>query len=96
MRPRPVWVRTTSCDEAVHNKPGMAFHRFAADVAAYNKAADEIMKAAGLPMIDLHTFTLNLGKDLYCDHVHFHENIREKQGAFIAGWLVAFAGREFA
>jgi len=85
---RLVWIRTTPCDEAVHNRrPGMAFHRFAADCAAYNEAADAVMAAAAVPAIDLYTFTVNLGPDLYCDHVHFHTHIREKQAAFIAGWL---------
>jgi len=85
-----VWIRTTPCDENVHNTPNIAFHRFAADCNAYNAAADEIMLKAGVPVIDLHTFTCNLGDDLYCDHVHFKEHVREKQAAFIAGWL---AGR---
>lgn len=91
-----VWIRTTPCDEAVHNHADMAFHRFAADCAAYNGVADQVMAAAGVPTIDLYTFTRNLGEDLYCDHVHFHDHIREKQAAFIAGWLMAFTARESA
>lgn len=87
-----VWIRTTPCDEAVHNKPASTFHRFARDCEAYNAAADGIMRESGVPILDLFTFTLNLGPDLYCDHVHFHEPIREKQAAFIAGWLVAYKG----
>jgi lysophospholipase L1-like esterase len=90
MTPKPIWIRTTPCDETVHNRSGMSFHRFAADCVRYNQAADQIMAEAGIPSIDLYTFTLNLDTDLYCDHVHFHEHIREKQGAFIAGWLAAF------
>lgn len=93
LRSKLIWIRTTPCDEAVHNRPGMGFHRFAADCAAYNQVADGIMHAAGIPVIDLHTFTLNLGTGLYCDHVHFHEHIREKQAAFIAGWLAGFVAR---
>jgi hypothetical protein len=65
----------------------MAFFRFAADGVAYNEAADAIMARAGIPAIDLYNFTLSLGPELYCDHVHFHEAIREKQGIYIAGWL---------
>ena len=65
----------------------MAFHRFVADCLAYNDAADRVMAEAGVPSIDLFTFTRNLGPDLYCDHVHFVEPIREKQAAFIAGWV---------
>ena len=83
-----VWVRTTPCDEAVHNtRPDMAFHRFAADCVAYNAVADAVMTGAGVPSIDLHSFTASLGGELYCDHVHFHEAIREKQAAYITGWL---------
>jgi lysophospholipase L1-like esterase len=86
-----IWVRTTPCDEAAHNsRPDMAFHRFAADCVAYNALADEVMATAGVPSVDLHTFTLNLGPELYCDHVHFHAQIREKQAAYIAGWLDAY------
>ena len=87
MRTTLVWIRTTPCDEKVHNRPGMSFHRFSDDVEKYNAVADRVMSEAGVPSIDLNTFTHNLGQDLYCDHVHFHEHIREKQGAFIAGWL---------
>ena len=88
-----IWVRTTPCDESVHNHPDMVFHRFAADNLSYNQAADEIMAAAGVPSIDLHSFTTNLGPDLYSDHVHFLEHIRAQQGAFIAGWLNAHVQR---
>jgi lysophospholipase L1-like esterase len=95
MKPALVWIRTTPCDERIHNRD-KAFHRYSADCDAYNQAADEIMKAFGVPTIDLHTFTRNLGEDLYCDHVHFHDGIRQKQAAFIAGWLMAFTNRKTA
>jgi lysophospholipase L1-like esterase len=85
-----LWVRTTPVDEAVHNTRESGFHRFAADCHAYNQAADGIMRTHSVPIIDLFTFTTNLGDDLYIDHVHFHEHVREKQGAFIAGWLTAW------
>ena len=82
-----VWIRTTPCDENIHNRRGVGVHRFAADCEAYNRVADEVMAAMGVPTIDLYRFTVNLGEDLYCDHVHFNEPVREKQAAFIAGWL---------
>jgi lysophospholipase L1-like esterase len=89
-----IWIRTTPCDERIHNaRPGIEFYRYAADVLAYNEAADEIMATAGVPVIDLYTFTVNLGPDLYCDHVHFPEPVREKQAAFIAGWLEGYCRR---
>jgi lysophospholipase L1-like esterase len=81
------WIQTTPCDDKTHNRPDMKFHRFAADVDAYNAAADRIMAKAGVPSINLYTFTRNLGPDLYCDHVHFTEPVRKLQAAFIAGWL---------
>lgn len=90
MRPKLVWIRSTPCDEVVHNRGDIAFHRFAADGQAYNDVADRVMAEVGAPIIDLYTFTCNLGEDPYCDHVHFHEAVRQQQGAFIAGWLAAF------
>ncbi|PIY48629.1 MAG: hypothetical protein COZ05_02700 [Armatimonadetes bacterium CG_4_10_14_3_um_filter_59_10] len=90
MKPKLVWVRTTPCDEGVHNRPDSKFHRFAADCHAYNAAADEIMAEERVPMIDLYNFTRRLGPDLYCDHVHFPDHIREKQAAFLAGWVMCW------
>ncbi len=87
MGPELVWVNTTPCDEAVHNRPGISFHRFSADCDSYNAAADKIMASLGVEIVDLHRFTRNLGQDLYCDHVHFREPVREKQAAYITGWL---------
>lgn len=84
-----IWIRTTPADEAVHNAIQHDFKRFKADCIAYNDAADKIMVDDGIPSIDLYTFTNNLGNDVYCDHVHFHEHVREKQAAFIAGYLNA-------
>lgn len=86
---RLVWVRTTPADENVHNKIQKGFHRFSADVIAYNAAADEVMNAANVPMIDLHKFTLDLGLGpaVFSDHVHYPEATREKQAAFIAGFI---------
>lgn len=82
-----VWVRTTPFNEKTHNVGSRGFNRFEADGHAYNEAADEVMHACGVPMIDLYTFTVNLGDDLYMDHVHFHDPIREKQAAYISGWI---------
>ena len=87
MGPFPVWVRTTPCDSEIHNTRKKDFHRFSQDVVEYNATADLIMAAQGVPIIDLYTFTINLGPYLYCDHVHFQDGIREKQAAFLAGAL---------
>ena len=86
-----IWIRTTPCDEAVHNTANAKFHRFATDGVAYNEIADRIMSTAGIPSIDLYEFTKALGPNPYCDHVHFTPAIRQAQAAFIAGWLIAWA-----
>lgn len=85
-----VWVRTTPVDESVHNHEQSSFYRFAADGEMYNVIGDAVMRAHEVPFVDLYTFTCNLGPGLYCDHVHFHEHIRAKQAAYIAGWLQAY------
>ena len=82
-----IWVRTTPVDDERHNSISTAFYRYAADVDACNAAADEIMSAAGVPAIDLHAFTVSLGDEVFCDHVHFTEPVRRLQAAFIAGYL---------
>jgi len=85
-----VWIRTTPVDDGIHQSKGRPFHRFNRDVIRYNQAADEIMKAKGIPAIDLYTFTVNIEENLYCDHVHFREPVRKKQAAYIAGWIGGF------
>ena len=82
-----VWIRTTLADEEVHNAVAKTFLRFKADCIEYNEVADAVMAEADVPTIDLYSFTNNLSDDVYCDHVHFHEHIREKQAAFIAGYI---------
>lgn len=82
-----IWVRTTPVVTEIHNARSRAFHRFAADVAAYNAIADEIMSAAGVPIIDLHGFSARFVPAGFVDHVHFSETVRERQAAYIAGAL---------
>lgn len=86
---RLIWVRTTPLDEKRHNSRQTNFYRYQKDQAAYNAMADRIMTTASVPMIDLEQFTLRCGEPLFCDHVHFSEPVREKQAAFIAGYLDA-------
>jgi lysophospholipase L1-like esterase len=84
---RVVWVRSTPVIDEIHNARSRSFRRHAADVAAYNEAADAIMRAAGVPAIDLHGFSLHLVPDGFVDHVHYNAACQEKQAAFIAGAL---------
>jgi hypothetical protein len=91
-----IWIRTTPLDENKHNRLCKFFHRFSGDWEVYNATADRVMTEAAVPLADLCTFTRNLGPDLFCDHIHFHEHIRKQQGAFLAGWLDAWRQREKA
>jgi lysophospholipase L1-like esterase len=86
---RAVWVRTTPVDDETHNSRGTSFYRFAEDVVHYNRIADGVFAEAGIPAVDLYTFTLSLGDAVYCDHVHFTERVRELQAAYIAGALLS-------
>ena len=80
-----IWVRTTPADAEVHNTPGKAFFRFGPDVPVYNCIADGIVADFGLPVVDLWNFTRGFGRAAFCDHVHYHEEIRKLQAAHIAG-----------
>lgn len=82
-----IWIKTTPCIDKIHNSEDSKFLRFEKDCFAYNSVADKLMTQANIPIIDLYSFTKKLGTDIYCDHVHFHDHVREKQGAFIAGYL---------
>lgn len=84
-----IWIRITPVDDEIHNSKGKDITRHAVDVDAYNAAADAIMEEADIPDIDLFTFTANLGPsaEIFCDHVHFTEPVRERQAAYIAGYL---------
>ncbi|HEY3415707.1 MAG TPA: SGNH/GDSL hydrolase family protein [Armatimonadota bacterium] len=87
---RLIWVRTTPVDDVQHNFLCSEFLRYDRDVVAYNHAADDIMTAAGIPVIDLYGFTRNLGGEPYEDHVHFIDTIRQCQAAYLAGHLTAW------
>jgi len=92
---RVVWLRTTPVEDARHQRLNPEFHRFNADVERYNQLADSIMDQAGIPKIDLYTFTRGLSPSpdsldsLYSDHVHFVEPVQRLQAAYLAGWLDA-------
>lgn len=86
---KTVWVNTTPIDDEQHRKHSYSFQRYNSDVIMYNETADEIFINSGHNIIDLYTFSIKLGKELYCDHIHFDESIRELQGAFLAGFLIS-------
>ncbi len=90
---RMIWVRTTPVNPAFAGNVPAAIVRHAQDVLLYNRIADRVMREYGIPMIDLYTFTENLGPDIYLngiDSVHFNETCAAQQAAFIAGWLQSY------
>ncbi len=85
-----IWIRTTPCYEEIHNQRINDFHRFSKDCRHYNQIADNVMNKNAVPSIDLYSFCENMGKEIYYDHVHFSEEVRKLQAAFISGWLNAW------
>ncbi len=83
-----IWMRTTQVVDSIHNKrEGMSFHRYAADLEEYNKIADELCESKKVAVIDLYTFTKQLGNQAFIDHVHYNEKTRELQASYITGAL---------
>ena len=82
-----IWICTTDAVEQVHNREDSTFLRFHDDVVTYNATADEVMRSHSVSMIDLYTFTRRFGIQAYCDHVHYTEEVRQLQAAYITGCL---------
>lgn len=87
-----VWARTTESVDEVHNGRNNKFYRYAKDNEAYTALADAVMTQMNVPLLDLRGFTRSLGgNELYCDHVHYHDEIRRQQASYITGWVLAYA-----
>ena len=89
-----IWIRTTLVKEIpVKERKNVSdvakIIRGNSNVILYNNIADKVMTEYGIPIIDLYTFTKNLGNDIYLDDVHFNEKGSGLQAAFIAGYLNA-------
>jgi len=78
-----IWINTTPVINEIHNTRSDKMHRFRSDLMAYRSAARWIMAEENVPIINLHDFTEAFGSDAFIDHVHFIEDIRRKQAAFI-------------
>ncbi|WP_276485988.1 SGNH/GDSL hydrolase family protein [Paraflavitalea pollutisoli] len=81
-----VWIRTTEVVDSIHRK-NKGFHRYAQDLEQYNAIADEEVRKAGIASIDLYSFTKGLGANRFADHVHYKEEVKALQAAYIAGFL---------
>lgn len=88
MNQKVAWLRITPVVDEVHNKRSRSFHRYAADVDAYNAVADAVMKSAGVEIIDTYGFCLQFVPDGFIDHIHYTEAARKMQGEFIARELI--------
>jgi lysophospholipase L1-like esterase len=82
---KPAFIRSTPVDDVLHAQRNRSFSRKNADLIRYNTVADEVMKARGIPLIDLYAFTRSLGSGIFQDHVHFIPEVRRLQAAYIAG-----------
>lgn len=87
-----IWATTTPIDEAAHNAV-KASRRYAADVAAYNRIAVELARAAGFRINDLHAALSRAspGDLLLPDGVHFTADGYARIGALIDAALRAAA-----
>lgn len=82
---RIIWITTTPVVDSIHNSRTKQLVRFASDLENYNRIAAEVTSQYKIPTVDLHDFTLTLGNDAYLDNVHYKEEIRPLQAAYIAG-----------
>jgi len=90
-----IWVRTTPVIDELHNSISNDYQRFNDDVVKYNEIADSIAISRGIWEIDLYGLCRSMGRaELHCDHIHFAEEVRKIQGAYIAGHITAFFGVE--
>lgn len=82
-----IWVETTPFIDKVHNLRKEGLLRYNKDLQVYNKVAKDVMSNRKIAFIKLYNFTKSLGENIYCDHVHFIEEVRALQAAFISGYL---------
>ncbi|WP_454054305.1 SGNH/GDSL hydrolase family protein [Clostridium sp. Marseille-Q7071] len=82
-----IWISLTPIIDEVHNARKAGVLRYSSEVEKYNEISTSVMKEGNVKIIDLYNFTKNLGGDIYYDHVHFKDEVRRLQGAFIAGYL---------
>lgn len=81
-----IWIRTTAVVDSIHSK-NKGFSRYAKDLEKYNAIADEVFKKNNVKSIDLYSFTKNLGGNRYVDHVHYNDETKMLQAAYISGFL---------
>ncbi len=84
-----VFITTTPVDDERHNSvPPAGIKRYNADVIRYNEIATNVCRRYDAQIIDLYTFTQRLNEEKYVDHVHYNENTRKLQAAYIVGAIL--------
>jgi len=87
----PILINTTRVIDSIHNSTGVGFKRFNKDVLTRNKILKNLASEKDVFLIDIYEFTENLDTESkYSDHVHFTDQIRKLQAAYIAGFLNSY------
>lgn len=87
-----VFVTTTPVDDERHNSrsiPNWGTMRCDEDVRSYNQIACRIAETEKVSVIDLYGFTKNIDSEKYIDHVHYCEDLRKLQAAYLAGNILS-------
>lgn len=83
---KTVFISTTAVPDEVHNaRKQLGFTRYDRDVKRYNEIALSVMKECDIPVIELGDFTRKLTGELFIDHVHYCEEVRKIQAAYLMG-----------
>lgn len=81
-----IWINSTPVVDSIHNSK-IGFIRYNEDIIKYNSESLKIMNKMKIPVIDIFTFTKKFIPGGYIDHVHYNNEVRQKQADFIAGNL---------
>lgn len=85
-----IFITTTPLEDNRHNqRTAPDFKRYNADVEMYNDIAVKIAKQYAATIIDLNSFVKSLDGEVFIDHVHYLEDVRKLQAAYITGSLLA-------
>lgn len=87
MANKVIWITSTPVIDEIHNRRKEGFFRYNEDLEVYNDVAKKIMIENDIKIIDLNNYTKALGTEIYCDHVHFKNEIRMIQAKFIINSL---------
>jgi len=76
-------ITTTLHDEKRHNELNPNNDRLEKENEQYHQIALEVTEKNNIPTIDLREFTKHIPGETLVDHIHFTEEVRERQAQFI-------------